>query len=238
PDVSGIELRSDVFVITAIPDPAESVFLSYNSGQSSNRITSGYNPETGEQYSAIELQVDANNNGSFGDVDDFVYAQENQGISWAREQFGEVDEWHFPEYRSYISEEHQGMTGRIYVAETMTGGWAWMAVDDFYFWNGAEGVLAFPNSDFEMGDMTNWNEDNTSTGFTSWLASNTPADQPVAPADQTAMNGIVTWTDGNWSADSAPTEVASGDDSTGVMFSEPFTIPTLVTSPVREWSLY
>lgn len=234
----GIELRSDVFTIQPIPDPSSSVFMSFNSGQASSRIDAFATADAEASQNMIALEVDVDGNNSFGDEADFVYHQINQGMSWAAEQNGEMDEWHYPEYRFYIAGEHQGLQGRIYVEETTTGGWAWMAVDDFYFWDGSSAELAFPNSDFEQGDMSGWNEELLTDGFSSWLASNTPMNEPVAPADHTAMNNIVSWIDGDWSADSAPSEVASGDNSEGRLWSEPFTIPTLAGTNVGNWALF
>lgn len=239
PTFAGIELRSDVFTIQAIPAASQSVFLSFNSAQSSTRIDQVIDPVTGEgedNLATIQLQVDTNNNGSFEDTQDFIYRQQNQGIAWAREQFGEVDEWHYPEYRFYIAPEHQGRQGRLYVQETMTGGWAWMAVDDFYFWNGASANLAFPNSDFEMGNLTNWNEEIITTNdFTSWL-STIPANVP-ARASHKIMNGINSWLDGEFAADSAQDVGGSGDNAKGILWSNAFTIPTLQGTPVEDWSI-
>ncbi|MBI1391081.1 MAG: hypothetical protein GC154_21855 [bacterium] len=233
---AGVEMRSDVFVIQPIPDAGESVFMSFNSGQAANRIDQFATDVDPAKRNAVELQVDVDGNGAFDDSNDFIYPLQNQGMAWAAEEDGEVDVWHYPEYRFYIADEHQGKSARVYAEDTTTGGWAWMAVDDFYFWTGSKAQLAFDNSDFEHGDMTNWNEDELSSGFTSWLASNSTT--PVAPAVHTAMNGINTWLDGSWSADSAPREVASGDDSTGKLWSNTFTIPTLdASSNVMDWPL-
>ncbi|MBN2325525.1 MAG: hypothetical protein JXR73_00125 [Candidatus Omnitrophica bacterium] len=240
PVAAGVELRSDVFVITPIPDPSQNVFMSFNSGQQSSRIDDVFDPATGsgeDRFSTIELQVDIDENGSFEDDGDFVYQQVNQGISWFREQFSEVDEWHYPEYRFYIADEHQGKSGRIYIAETMTGGWAWMAADDFYFWDGGAANLAFPNSDFENGDLTNWNEEAIDQ-MISWL-STTPDNYAQGLATHIIMNGIVTWLDGEFAVDSAQREGGSGDNATGILWSDPFTIPTLnASSNLSDWHLY
>lgn len=240
PELSGVELRSDVFVIQPIPDPAESVFLSFNSAQSSSRIDDVYNPADGsgaDNFSTIQLQVDMDGNGSFSDDVDFIYRNENQGMSWAREQFGEVDEWHYPEYRFYIASEHQGKTGRIYAAELLPGSWGWMAVDDFYFWDGSSADLAFPNSDFEMGDLTNWVQDPIGgaevMNFGSWLAGTSDM-YDAGRADHVILNDVLSWVDGDFAADSAE----SGDGNVGDMWSEPFSIPTLQVTAVKDWPLF
>ncbi len=234
----GIELRSDVFTIQAIPDADSHVFMSFNSGQASSRTDQFLSDSAEEMRSTIELQVDMDSDGTFDGANDFIYANQNQGISWAAWLKGEVDSWHYPEYRFYIADEHQGKQARIYVEESMTGGWAWMAVDDFYFWNGSEANLAFPNSDFEQGTMTNWNEELLTDTFPGWLATNDFTGLPVDPAQHTARNNISSWLDGNWSADSAPNEVGSGDNQQGSLWSNAFTIPSLQGTNVADWSLF
>ncbi|MEW6235552.1 MAG: hypothetical protein AB1656_09215 [Candidatus Omnitrophota bacterium] len=235
---AGIELRSDVFTIQSLPSADSSVFMSFNSGQASSRIEQFGVDSQDWTRSAVQLHVDMDGDGAFDGANDFIYSNQNQGISWAGELKGEVDVWHYPEYRFYIGGEQQGKQAYIYVEETMTGGWAWMAVDDFYFWNGTEAALAFPNSDFEMGDMTNWTEELLTNGFPSWLASNAPTGNPADPALHTALNNISSWVDGNWSADSAPNELGDGDNQRGRLWSHNFTIPSLKISNVGDWSVY
>ncbi|MDP8244886.1 MAG: hypothetical protein P9L94_12440 [Candidatus Hinthialibacter antarcticus] len=231
----GIELRSDVFVIQPVPAADSSVFLSFNSAQVSNRIDSAPDPADPDDmgvFSTIQMQVDVDSNGAFEDADDFVYRNQNQGMSWNREQRGELDEWHFPEYRMYIDEAHQGLTARLYIADLQTGGWGWMGVDDFYFWDGDSADLAFPNSDFEEGTLNNWVEDSEIMNFDSWLSA-TP-DNVGGDALHNVLNDVISWVDGNYAVDSNQ----SGDGNVGELTSEPFTIPSLQTSPVPNWSVY
>lgn len=236
PDLQ-VEFRSDVFVIQPIPSPADNVFLSFNSGQYSTRIDAPPTDTDPGSRCTVELQVDVTGNSAFDDAGDFIYREVNQGASWAREQFGEVDEWHYPDYRFYIAAEHQGKQGRLYAEDTNTGAWAWMAVDDFYFWNGATAALAFANSDFEAGSLTNWNEENlTPTQFTSWLS--TQPNNINAVATHKIMNGIVSWPDGLYAADSAQDIGGSGDNAEGKLWSNAFTIPTKAGTRVSDWALF
>lgn len=244
PELRGVELRSDVFVIQPIPDPSESVFMSFNSGPNTTRIDNVFNPADGsgeDQFNTIQLRVDMNGNASFDDDEDFTYRQINQGIAWNCAQKDGVDEWHFPDYRFYIAPEHQGKSGQIYIADLLTGGWAWMAADDFYFWDGGTADLAFPNSDFEMGDLTNWNEEIlTPNNFDSWLVS-TPENVEAGLATDWFMNRPQRSVrlDGEFGIDSADRNTSGGGDSMlGELWSDPFTIPTLQVTPVEDWLLF
>ena len=234
PEFVGLEFRSDVFVIQPIPEPSGSVFMSFNSAQ----VSAKQNPDG--QYKSVELEVDVDGNGEFGDAGDFTYAQANQGGGWNREQYsvGGIDEWQYPDYRFYIAPEHQGKSARIYVSDTMEGGWAWMGVDDFYFWDGSTADLAFPNSDFEMGDMTNWNEEiEQQASFTSWLAGNQEKyDEGLVT--QMFLNDHISGIDGEYAADSAQQQGGSGDDNIAFLWSDPFTIPSLQVTAVKDWPLF
>ena len=213
---TGIELRSDVFVIQPIPDPASSVFTSFDIGQT------GYKAQPDGNVKDIQLQVDMNANGEFTDSSDYAYKVRSQGGGWNREQYanGGIDEWNYPPYRFYIQEEHQGKQARFFIIDQLTSQWAWLGVDDFYFWDGETAELAFPNSDFEMGDMTNWEEEITgaeSYGNT-WLSGNQVAQDLGL---HNSLNDHIAYIDGNFSADSAN----SGDDPTGYLQSTTFMIP-------------
>ena len=243
PDLKGVELRSDVFTIQPIPDPSQNVFMSFSAAQQTTRIDNAVNPVDGsgeDKKASIELRVDMNENGSFEDDEDFNYRQRNQGIAWNGAQKDGVDEWQFPEYRFYIETEHQGKTGQIYVEDHLTGAWAWMAADDFYFWDGQTASLAFPNADFEMGDLTNWNEEiETPDIFSGWLVS-TPENVEAGLATDWFMNHVerCVWLDGEFGVDSADRNTSGGGDNMmGVLWSEPFTIPTLNGSIINDWTL-
>ena len=231
--LAGAELRSAIFTIQPIPSAGSSVFLSFNSAQVSSRAAA-VDSETGiAEFSGIHLQIDVDNDGTFDGSGDFVYENENSGMSWNREQRGEVDEWHYPEYRFYIDPAHQGKQGRILVAELLPGSWGWMAVDDFYFWDGTSADLAFPNSDFEMGNLTGWSEDAVfeMQNFGTWLSDipeNTGGD-----AGHNVLNDVLSWVDGNYAADSNE----SGDGNLGDLVSDPFPIPVGATL-VQEWSIF
>lgn len=233
-DHVGLELRSSVFTIQPIPPASESVFMSFNSAQ----VSVKQNPNG--EFKAVDLQVDVDGDGAFEGEGDFVYNQFNQGGGWNREQYaaGGIDEWQYPEYRFYIASEHQGLQGRIYVADNMTGGWAWLGVDDFYFWDGATADLAFPNSDFEMGDMTNWTEEIVQEPtLESWLSGTTEMFE-AGEATHIALNDHISFIDGNFSADTANNQGGTGDDNIAYLWSEPFTIPALQGTFVGNWSLY
>ena len=222
---AGVELRSNVFAIAPIPDPRQSVFMQYAGGQGTNRIRA-------EGRGAVELQVDVNGNGTFDDPEDYHYQEISQGMGWNLNT-SNLDLWQYPEYRFYIRPEHYGRQAVIYVEDTLTGGYGWMAVDDFYIWNGSAANLPFPNSDFEMGNYTNWHDEYLTGSLTDWLATSYAIAQTGTTTQNTIMNGRIGFPDGDYAADSA-----GGDGSQGTLTSEPFTIPTPVTTPVKEWSVY
>ena len=225
-DNTGIELRSDVFVIQAIPDPASSLFTSFEIGQTAYKALPDGNLKD------IQMQVDVNGNGDFADASDFAYKVRNQGGGWNREQYanGGIDEWNYPSYRFYIEDEHQGLQARYFVIDQITSEWAWLGVDDFYFWDGATAALTFPNSDFEMGDMTNWEEELTGGDHSTWLSGNAVAQEL---GFHNSLNDHISYIDGDYSADSAN----SGDGPVGYLQSVPFTIPVVSTN-VANWELH
>lgn len=224
---TGIELHSDVFVIQPIPDPATSVFTSFEIGQTP------YKAQPDGLVKDVQMQVDIDGNGSFTDAADYTYKVRAQGGGWNREQYanGGIDEWEYPAYRFYIQPDHQGKQARYYVIDELTSQWAWIGVDDFYFWDGQTADLAFPNSDFEMGDMTNWEEELVG-GMDTWLSGDEVAQ---AQGLHNSLNDHISYVDGHYSADSAN----SGDGPTGFLQSLPFTIPTAAGgTDVTVWELY
>lgn len=227
---AGIELRSKVFTIQSIPPANQNVFLQFASAEASTRI------QPNDEHSTIELQVDVDGNGKFGDAADYTYRQRSQGFSWNRQMFDEVDEWHYPEYRFYIAPEHQGKTARIFIEELFGGGYGWMAVDDFFVWNGKNAALAFPNSDLEMGNLTNWTEEiDTPDNLSTWLSGSEKAYNEGKTLHRT-LNNLYSTIDGDFSLDSADNENGGGDSGKGRIYSNPFTLPTKSTL-VIPWSL-
>lgn len=224
----GLEIRSDVFTIQRIPAPEESVFVQFASAQGTNRLR--YGGASGEEaaFARIQLIVDTNGDGQFGD-DDFHYIQTNQGMAYNQSNSGR-DLWHHPEYRWYIKPEHQGLQA-IFQAEDNFGpfkaSWGWMCVDDLFVWDGQEARLAFPNSDFEQGSMENWDDVTTGgTGFDTWLSG---SKQALADGlvTHSAMNNRSTDIDGDFAADTAARETGGGDSGLGVLTSIPFELPKL-----------
>lgn len=223
----GLELRSDVFVLRPIRDAASHVFTSFEIGQTP------YKAQTDGRVKDVHMQVDVDGNGTFTDPGDFAYKVRAQSGGWNREQYaaGGIDEWGYPPYRFYIEPEHQGLQARYYVFDELDSQWAWIGVDDFYFWDGATADLAFPNSDFEMGDLTNW-EESLEGGLGTWLSGNQVA---IDQGFHNSLNDHIAYIDGNWSADSAN----SGDGPVGFIQSIPFTIPTASGgTDVFGWELY
>jgi hypothetical protein len=152
-----------------------------------------------------------------------------------------MDLWQYPEYRFYILPEHQGLEAQIYVEDTLgpvRGSYGWMCVDDFYVWDGAVAALPFENSDFEMGDLTNWTEEVgiNGGGLLSWLSGSVDSYMD-ALVDHVAMNNRHTMADGEFAADSAPNEYDNGDAGTGTLVSTSFVLPQ-AGSDVDSWSLY
>ena len=193
----------------------------------------GYKAQPDGNVKDIHLQVDVTGNGSFTDDGDFAYKVRAQSGGWNREQYvnGGIDEWNYPSYRFYIADEHQGMQARYFVIDEITSQWAWLGVDDFYFWDGSTADLAFPNSDFEMGDMTNWEEELLGGSFDTWLSGNEVAQ---ALGFHNSLNDHLAYIDGDYSADSAN----SGDGPTGFLQSVPFTIPTMSGGTgIIDWEL-
>ncbi len=243
---TGMKVVSDPFAITALPDPANSIFLQFASAQGSARER--YTDDGGsKEYGTVELHVDVNGNGNFDDAEDANYRQIHQGMG-QNFNTSNMDLWSYPEYRFYIKPEHYGMPARIFVEDTMgpsRGSYGWMCVDDFFIWNGSEAVLPFPNSDFELGSMENWNEETNINGgeLDSWLSGSGElwidgliCRDSSCQAGHYAMNNRHGMADGNFAADSAPNEYANGDAGTGTLISTTFDLPTLTT--VDEWSLF
>lgn len=226
----GIEIRSDVFTIEAIPDSSQSVFFQYSGAQGTNRRRGPDN------YSSIELQIDIDGDGTFDGEGDYIYREMSQGMGWNLNT-SNLDLWQYPDYRHYILPEHYGKQARIYILDTLTTSYGWMAVDDFFFWNGSDTVQPFPNADFEMGRDANglipdW-EDFYFGGFDDWLAAtNEIVNGPNPPTANRIHGGRYTYVDGDFAADSG------GDGGQGELISVAFTIPTLVTTSIQEWSLY
>ena len=218
----GVEIRSDVFTITRLPDPAKSVFFQYDGAQGTNRIRP-------EGQSSVELQVDTNGNGQFNDAVDYTYREINQGMGW-NINTSNLDLWQYPRYRFYIKPEHYGKQAQIYVEDGLTANYAWMCVDDFVFWNGQSIVQPFPNADFENGDLTNWTED-PQRGLSTWLGGTPEIVASDSKTANIAMNGRPSIADPNYCGDSG-----EGDDKTGTLISIPFKIPTLI-APVDDWSI-
>lgn len=229
----GVEIRSDVFVIAPIPNPAQSIFMQYAGFQGTNRE---FGPDS---YATIQLQVDVNGNGAFDDEADYVYREVSQGMGWNLNT-SNLDLWQYPENRFYILPEHQGKQARIFVADNLTSGYGWMAVDDFFIWNGHAVVMPFPNADFEMGrpagtaagEIPNWIPEITGGALTDWLAATdeiTKSSNP--PTTNRIANGRFTYVDGNFAADTN-----GADGSTGTLTSIPFQLPQLTA--VADWSIY
>jgi hypothetical protein len=227
-DHSGVEIRSDVFVIEPIPAADRSVFVQFASGQATDKLRYS---DDGSQVAVgrVQLIVDVNGNGEFGDEGDFTYTQRNQGMAPNNSNSGR-DLWQHPEYRWYIRPEHQGLRAIFHVEErfgAFKSAWGWLAVDDLFVWDGKEARLAFENSDFEKGTMENWIEDlGDDARFTTWLAGDQFAMENEL-ATHRAMNNRSTDADGRFSADSGPNETGAGDRATGALTSIPFQLPTL-----------
>lgn len=233
--LTGVELRSDVFVIQPVPAPSSSVFMQFASAQGSARER--YNSADRSLIrGAIQLRVDTNGDGQFDETSDFVYNQVNQGMG-QNLNTSNMDLWQYPEYRFYIQPEHYGKNAQIYIEDTLPSGYGWMCADDFYFWNGSTVVQPFPNSDFEMGNLTNWNEVSVGGNLRSWL-SGSEAAYLDGRVEHLSMNNRHTTVDGDFSVDAAANEYGVGDGGTGVITSVSFVIPSLAGSPVENWFLF
>jgi hypothetical protein len=236
---TGIEIRSDVFTVTPIPSPTNSVFVGFASAQATDRIR--YEDDgSNKYYGIIELVVDVNTNGVFGDTGDFHYVQHNQALGGPNQTTaGGHDAWHFPAYRFYVKPEHQGLKAQFHAGvhyaladSAPKNGWSWIAIDDLFVWDGTQASLAFPNSDFEQGSLTNWTPTYTSIEFeptwTNWLSGN--VDQYyLGTVNNLMLNDHPSYFDGNFAADSGPNEISgsNSDSNTGDITSIAFTLPKL-----------
>lgn len=243
PSKTGVEIRSDVFTITPIPAPTNSVFVGFASAQATDRIR--YEDDGSvKYYGLIELVVDVNGNGVFGDGSDFTYTQRNQALGGPNQTTaGGHDAWHFPAYRFYIKPEHQGLQAQFHAAvhfaladNAPKNGWSWIAIDDLFVWDGSQARLAFTNSDFEMGTLDNWTPTydslNWEPTFTNWLSGNLEVYRQGL-VGSLPLNDHGSSFDGKYAADSAPNEVphSNSDSDTGDITSIPFTLPKLGGSP-------
>jgi len=226
----GVEIRSDVFTIAPIPDAASSPFVQFASAQGSDRIR--YTDDgTDIAYGRIELIVDSNGNGSFGDEGDYRYRQRNQSMALNQSNSGR-DLWHYPEYRFYIKPEHRGLQA-VLRAEDRFGAfkasWGWLCLDDLFVWDGVEAKLPFPNSDFEGGTLENWTaEIDGGSGFNSWL-SGTKVSLDAGKATHAAMNNRSVSIDGAFAVDTAARETGGGDGGVGQITSKAFLLPQIQT---------
>jgi len=233
---AGVELRSSVFKIQAIPDPAKSVFLQFASAQGSNRIRM----ESGAvKKSCVELHVDVNGDGIYDGAGDYVYSLQSQGMGWNLNT-SNMDLWQYPEYRFYILPEHQGKMAQVFVIDGLTSGYGWMCVDDFYVWDGKQASLPFPNSDFEQGSLANWTEVNDNPAvLRTWLSGSQEAWQAGRVLHR-SMNNRFSYVDGEYSADTGDTADdggTGGDNATGSLTSVAFKLPALIAD-VDEWAVY
>lgn len=241
--LGGIEIRSDVFEITPIPDPAENVFVQFNSAQGAGRhryTSDGLSREWG----AVQLQVDVNGDGVFDGEGDYIYNLTHIGMGHNLNT-SNMDLWTYPEFRFYILPEHQGKQARIWCQDTLgpqRGSYGWMCVDDFFMWDGTKAMPCFPNSDFEMGSLENWTEEVGINGgdLRSWLSASQECYQfnPDCAAEHLSMNDRHSSVDGDYSADTAANEYTNGDAGTGTLFSIGFELPTLAASHVTDWSIF
>ena len=244
---TGVEIRSDVFTITPIPASSNSVFVQFAAASATDRTR--YADDGSAEYQGLaELIVDVNTNGIFGDAGDFHYIQRDQGMYANHNTAGhEHDSWQFPAYRFYIKPEHQGLQAKFHALDTFglngdgqKDSWGWIAIDDLFVWDGAQARLAFPNSDFEMGSLTNWTATITSDAWqkdadgnpywTNWLAG-TLAEYEAGKVSHLVLNDHASYFDGNFAVDSGPNEVpgADGDGATGDITSIAFTLPKLAS---------
>jgi len=223
---AGAELRSDVFVIQPIPDPAQSTFLQFALAQGVPRFRAV------DQRGFVGLLVDMDGNGEFNDEGDYTYQVESDGKGWNM-MVCKMDRWHYPEYRFYIKPEHYGKQAVIYVEDSTGGGYSWLCVDDFYLWNGEEAVQPFENADFEMGDVDglipNWTDEYIS-GLESWLGV-TPEMYNTGVGLNVMLNGRTATVDGDYCGDSA-----GGDGGQGTLTSVAFMLPG--PTSVNHWSIY
>lgn len=237
--LTGVKIYSDPFVIQPVPDPAQSVFVQFASAQGSARER--YTADgSSREWGTVRMQVDVDGNGEFNGDADYEYVQIHQGMGHNLNT-SNMDLWQYPEYRFYVRPEHQGLQARFFVQDTMgpsRGSYGWMCVDDFYVWDGSEARLAFENSDFENGDLTNWEEETNINGgqLNSWLSGSFDSflDGLV---EHLSMNNRHTVVDGAFSADSAPNEYAGGDAGTGTLTSVWFELPA-AGSNVGQWAIY
>lgn len=235
--LAGVELRSSVFTIQPIPDPSKSVFLQFASAQGSDRIRRGSDGST--ERGSVELHVDVDGNGQFTDAADSIYRQQSQGLGWNLNT-SNMDLWHYPEYRFYISAEHQGKMAQIYVEDTLSSGYGWMCVDDFYLWDGSQATLPFVNSDFEQGNLNNWTEViNDTAVLRTWLSGSQEA-WVAKKVLHRSMNNRFSYVDGDYSADTGDTADdggAGGDAAKGSLTSVAFKLPTVKTG-ISDWPLF
>ncbi len=235
---SGVELRSNSFAIEAIPTAETSVFVQFASAESATKIVSRETADAAAQRTAIQLCVDSNGNRVYFEDADSIYLMQCHALAWNRERINHSDMWHYPEYRWYIRADDRGKNAVIRVEDSTTASYGWLAVDDFFVWNGEQASLAFPNSDFEMGDLTNWEEQDIQVMRT-WLSGSQKA-KDEGRAVHRALNRTHMMVDGDFAADSADHSTdggASGDGCLGRLVSQPFALPTLVTA-TYDWPLY
>lgn len=228
----GTEIRSSVFTIESIPDPADSVYLTFISAQGITEIGA-------DARASVELQIDVNENGSFEDAEDVILRADNQGLAW-NAQNSSLDHVHTPRYRIYVPEEYQGLPGRIFATDERTGGWDWMVVDDFYFVAGGEVMLPFENSDFENGDFTNWEFDNRNpSDLRDGLSGSQDLWIDGVALHRPLNNRVITQMQGNWQFDTADHSTdggPGGDGGDASITSVVFTIPS-AGSAVGNWNM-
>lgn len=120
--------------------------------------------------------------------------------------------------------EHAGQKAMIYIIDRSSVAWGCVNADDFRYYDHPPNLLLFPNSDFELGDLTNWTAEGDA-----FAHQPTKEDNPAARSDGSMRSKhqgeywVGTYEKYQGKDGETPGE-SQGDEPKGVLRSIPFTL--------------
>lgn len=119
---------------------------------------------------------------------------------------------------------YQGEKAMIYLIDRSSAAWGCVNADDFRYYERPQDLLLFPNSDFELGDLTNWTAEGEAFAHQPTKGDNVAARMGgAARANHEGHYWVGTYEHFQGKADETP-GTTQGDAPKGVLRSIPFTL--------------